>query len=69
MKVCDLLEILGALREENGDCEVFAGLAGLKREFKVTDAAYLEEEPPDQDLRSLSGNLKPRIVLALELVS
>jgi hypothetical protein len=62
------MELLGKPREENGDCDVFAGLSGAKTEFLVVDVDYLEEEPPLQALTSVVPRLKPRIVLALELM-
>lgn len=67
MKVSQLVGILERLQQENGDCEVHAGLAGMKTEFSVVDVAYLDREPPAKELVEPQSLRRPRIVLALEL--
>jgi hypothetical protein len=67
VKVSQLLEILGKLHDDHGDCEVHAGLASTSTEFRVVDAAYLDREPPARELIEPGALRRPRVVLALEL--
>jgi hypothetical protein len=67
VKVSQLLGLLQKIHEENGDCDVHAGLASARNEFKVVDVAYLDREPPAKELTEPHSLRRPRVVLALDL--
>ena len=67
MKVPQLLGLLQKILQENGDCEVHAGLASALHEFKVVDVAHLEHAPSAGELSQPHSLRRPRVVLPLDL--
>ena len=67
MKVSQLIGLLQKIHQENGDCDVHAGLASALHEFKVVDVAFLEHEFPAWEPSQPHSLRRPRVVLALDL--